>query len=92
MEMRRPIAIATPIPIPMPSGGLLRQVSERSSKPGYPETLTQLSIDDLDANAVVDSDVDLDLDVDLDSKILQEPIPPSMAIRELALPKGEASY
>ncbi len=86
MEMRRPIAIATPIPIPMPSGGHLRQVSERSSKPGYPETLTQLSIDDLDADAVVDSDPDLD------SKILQEPIPPSMAIRELALPKGEACY
>ena len=72
----------------------MRQVSERSSKPGYPETLTQLSIDDLDADAVVDSDVDVDvdLDMDLDSKILQEPIPPSMALGELALPKGEGSY
>ena len=64
MEMRQPIAIATPIPIPMPSGGHLRQVSERSGKPGYPETLAQPSIDDLDADLVVD------VDLDLDSKIL----------------------
>jgi hypothetical protein len=80
------------MPIPMPSGGLLRQVSERSSKPGYPETLTQLSIDDLDPDAVAVVDSDVDLDLDLDSKILQKPIPPSMAICELALPKGESSY
>ena len=84
--MRQPIAIATPIPIPMPSGGHLRQVSERSGKPGYPETLAQPSIDDLDADLVVD------VNLDLDSKILQEPIPPSMALRELALTKGESSY
>jgi hypothetical protein len=59
---------------------------ERSNKPGYPETLAQLFIDDL----VVD--VDLDLDMDLDRKSLQEHIPPFMVIRELALAKGEQSY
>jgi hypothetical protein len=63
---------------------------ERSSKPGYPETLAQLSIDDLVVDLVVD--VDLDLDMDLDRKSLQEPIPPSMVIRELALAKGEQPY